>query len=107
MTLEALHAQHFRLVTVPYETNDVFREVKGGGGGKVKQSKQPHKIPPPVPKKTLMARQKAKMIAVSQQSAKANEEHIYACVIKPKQLGQIELKEDETHTGKITPVKIQ
>lgn len=107
VTLEALRALHLRPVTVPYENDDVFREVKGGGGGKVKQSKQPRKIPPPVPKKTLMARRKAKMIALSQRSAKANEEHIYACVIKPKQLGQTELKEDETHTGKITPVKIQ
>ncbi|XP_056901354.1 uncharacterized protein LOC130532639 isoform X1 [Takifugu flavidus] len=98
VTLEALRALHLRPVTVPYETDDVFREVKGSGG-KVKQSKQPRKIPPPVPKKTLMARRKAKMIALSQRSAKANEEHIYACVIKPKQLGQTELKEDETHTA--------
>lgn len=104
VTLEALRALHLRPVTVPYENDDVFREVKGGSGSKVKQSKQPRKIPPPVPKKTLMARRKAKMIALSQRSAKANEEHIYACIIKPKQLAQTELKEDETHTGKITPV---
>lgn len=84
MTLEELRALHLQPVTLPYVTDDVFKEVKGGGEAKVR--KQPRKIPPPVPKKTLRARQKAKMIVLSQQSTKANEEHIYACVIKPKLL---------------------
>lgn len=99
VTLEVLRALHLQPVTLPYETDDIFREVKGGGEVKVP------KIPPPVPKKTLTARRKAKMIVLSQQSTKANEDHIYTCVIKPKLLDQTELKEDNKHNSKIIPVK--
>lgn len=91
--LEELRALQLRPLTLPHEAADVFREANDG-------SKQRCKIPPPVPKKTMMARQKAKMIALSQQSTKAKEEQIYDRVIKPKRLGQTELRENEKRAGK-------
>lgn len=103
--LEELRALQLQPVTLPCEADDIFREAKGRGEANV--SKQLCKIPPPVPKKTMMARQKAKMIALSQQSTKAKDEQIYGHVIKPKLLGQTELRENETHGGKTIPVKKQ
>lgn len=101
VTLEALRALRLKPVGLPRERNDVFREAEVGGAAEA--SGRPRRIPPPVPKKTLMARRKARMIALSQQSTKANDVRIYACVIKPKSGGRTELREDETHTGKIIP----
>lgn len=47
---------------LPPQANDVFREASS----EANVSKQPCKIPPAVPKKTLLAKQKARMIAFSQ-----------------------------------------
>lgn len=103
--LEELRNLQLRPVTLPREADNVFREAKGGGEANV--NKQPCKIPPPVPKKTMMARQKAKMIALSQQSTKARDEKIHGRVVKPKLMGQTELRENEKYTGKTIPVKKQ
>lgn len=70
VTLEELRALHLQPLPRPLP----------------RAGEQPRKIPPPVPKKTLMARQKAKMMALSRQSAEEGEKQIYACVIKPKLL---------------------
>lgn len=101
--LEEFGALQLQPVTLPHEADDVFREAKDGG--EVNVSKGACKIPPPVPEKTMMARQKAKMIALSLKSTKAKEEQIYGRVIKPKLLGHTQLKENETHTGKTIPVE--
>lgn len=97
--LKELSALQLQPLTLPQEADGVFREANGGG------SKQRCKIPPPVPNKTMIARQKAKIIALSQQSTKAKEEQIYGRVIKPKLLGHTELRENETQAGKTIPVK--
>lgn len=95
--LEELCALQLQPVqTLPRQANDVYREASS----KANVSKQPCKMPPPVPRKTMVAKQKAKMIALSQQSTIAKDEQIYGHVIKPKLLGRAELKENETHAGK-------
>lgn len=102
--LKELHALQLQPVTLPREADDdVFTDAKGGG--EVNACKPPLKMPPPVPKKTMMARQIAKMIALSRQSSKARDEQIYGCAVKPKLLDQTKPRENETHAGKTTPAK--
>lgn len=79
VTLDELHAVRLHAVTLSDESDDVF---SGGSEQKVRATPRPHKIAPPVPEKTSMARQKAQLIAHSHQRCKTNEENI--CVIKPK-----------------------
>lgn len=81
VTLDELHAVRLNAVTLSDESDNVF---SGGSEEKVRVTPRPHKIPPPVPEKTSMARQKAQLIAHSHQSCKTNEESIYTCGIKPK-----------------------
>lgn len=80
VTLDELCAVRLHVVALSDESDDVFsrNEVE------VKVTPQPRKIPPPVPQKTSMAREKAQLIAHSHQSCKTNEGNIYTCVIKPK-----------------------
>ncbi|XP_070847595.1 uncharacterized protein [Chaetodon trifascialis] len=78
VTLEELCNVHLRTVTV---SDDVFSE---GNEEEVKAITRPRKIPPPVPPKTPMAKQIARLIAHSRQRCATNEENIYTSVIRPK-----------------------
>lgn len=100
--LEELRALQLRPATLPCEA-DVFREAKGDSEANV--SKRSCKIPPPVPIKTMMAKQKAKMIGLSQRGTKSKEQQIYGHIIKRKQLGQTELRDNEIHSGKTITMK--
>lgn len=78
VTLEELCAVHLRPLTLLDESDDVFSE---------EVTTRMRKIPPPVPEKTSMARQKAQLMAHSHQGCRpvtANEEIIYTRLIKPK-----------------------
>lgn len=81
VTLDELCAVRLHAVALSDESDHVFSR---GSEEKVRVTPRPHKIPPPVPEKTSMARQKAQLIAHSHQSCKTNEENIYTYVIKPK-----------------------
>nr|XP_046232737.1 uncharacterized serine-rich protein C215.13-like isoform X2 [Scatophagus argus] len=80
VTLDELCSVHLHPVTLSHESDDVFST---GMEEKVKATPRPHKIPPPVPEKTVMARQIAQLIALSHRRCKANEENIYSSVLKP------------------------
>lgn len=101
--LEELRALQLRPATLPHEADNVFREAKGDSEANV--SKRSCKIPPPVPIKTMMAKQKAKMIGLSQRRTNSKEQQIYGHIIKRKQLGQTELRDNEIHSGKTITMK--
>lgn len=86
VTLEELCAVHLHPATHPDGSDDVFSD---GDEGEGKATSRPHKIPPPVPNKTFMARQIAQLIAHSRQRRKPGtiktRDDIYARVIKPHQ----------------------
>lgn len=81
VTLEELCAVHLRQITLSDESDDVF---SAGNEEQVKRTTRPRKIPPPVPRKTSMARQTAQLIAHSRKHCTSNEDNIYTSVIKPK-----------------------
>lgn len=106
VTLDDLCAVRLNPVALTDESDDVFNE---GSEQKVRAAPLRQKIPPPVAEKTPMARQKAKLMAHSNQSCRAAEENIYACVIKPKPK---DLHQTEDHvslrekmTGKLDNLK--
>ncbi|XP_031698479.1 uncharacterized protein LOC116380731 isoform X2 [Anarrhichthys ocellatus] len=84
VTLEELRDMHLRPLTLLDESDDVFGGGDEEGAG---VTARPRKIPPPVPEKTSMARQIAKLMTHSHQCRgpfTANEEIIYSSVLKPK-----------------------
>lgn len=81
VTLDELCAVRLNPVALTDESDDVFNE---GSEQKARAAPRRQKIPPPVAEKTPLARQKAKLMAHSNQSRQTAEENIYACVIKPK-----------------------
>lgn len=64
VTVEQLHAVNLRPVIPSDESDDVFDEPTQGQG---RVAASPHKIVPPVPEKTAMARKIAQLIACSRQ----------------------------------------
>ncbi|XP_026207726.1 mucin-5AC-like isoform X2 [Anabas testudineus] len=90
VTLEELCAVHLHSVTRSNESDDVFSH---GNQGQRKATSQSHKIPPPVPKKTSMARQIAQLIAHSRQLFKPipikAKETTYTRAIKPHQAADL------------------
>lgn len=70
---------HLQRVVLSDESGDVFSDDV-----EAEVTSQSRKMPPPVPGKTPMARQKARLIAYSKQSCNSHEGNIYACVIKPE-----------------------
>lgn len=79
VTPDELHAVRLSLTTLPHELDDVFQE-----GLHVASPPRWRKTAPAVAEKTPAARQKAKLIAGSNQSCRAAEEDVYACVVKPR-----------------------
>lgn len=76
VTLEELRNVHLHPVLARDESDDVFRD-----GGEEEEVKATGKEPPPVPEKTVMARQIAQLMARSHQ----RKEIIYSRVMKTKQ----------------------
>lgn len=95
VTLEELCAVHLRPVAHSDESDDVFSD---GNVGQENATTQPHKIPPPVPAKTSMARQIAQLIAHSRQRSKPapikTKEDIYTRVRQSHQT----VKQNRLHT---------
>ncbi|XP_030611020.1 uncharacterized protein LOC115798339 [Archocentrus centrarchus] len=86
VTLDEICAVHLRPRALSDESDDVFSEGKEEEDGVTT-----HKIPPPVPGKTAMARQIAHLIAYSRlqgcrpdTAASSKDENIYASIMKPK-----------------------
>ncbi|TDG98378.1 hypothetical protein EPR50_G00217330 [Perca flavescens] len=90
VTLEEISAVRLRPAGLLDEPDDVFG---GGDEEEVKVNARPHKIAPPVPEKTAVARQIAQLMAHSHRHCglvTANGELIYTRVIKPKPRHQTE-----------------
>ncbi|KAK9530735.1 hypothetical protein VZT92_012222 [Zoarces viviparus] len=84
VTLEELRDVHLSPLTLLDESDDVFAGGDEEGAG---VTARPRKIPPPVPEKTSVARQIAKLMTHAHRRRgpfAANEEIIYSSVIKPK-----------------------
>ncbi|XP_028263907.1 uncharacterized protein LOC114437430 [Parambassis ranga] len=82
LTLEELCNLRLRPIKLSDEMDDVFSE---GTPQEEEKEKRVKKIPPPVPEKTIMARQIAQLIAHSHQRTKSKrDENIYSTVMKPK-----------------------
>lgn len=83
VTPDELNAVRLSLTAPPQGLDDVFQEEIAGMLC-VAPPPRWQKIAPAVAEKTPAARQRAKLIARSNQSCTAAEENIYACVVKPK-----------------------
>lgn len=80
LTLEELCNVRLRPMKLSDEMDDVFSE-----GTQQEEETKVKKIPPPVPEKTIMARQIAQLIAHSRSQIKSKrDENIYSTVLKPK-----------------------
>ncbi|XP_040032362.2 uncharacterized protein LOC120819229 [Gasterosteus aculeatus] len=106
VTLEELRDVRLRQLALLDESDDVFgRETEGAAG----PTARPRSVPPPVPKKTAMARQIAQLMSHSHRRRGpllAKEEDIYSSVVKPK--GQ-HSHQTEDHSGvnaKITGLRV-
>lgn len=106
VTPDELNAARLSLAALPPEFDDVFHE---GREGMLCLASPPRrqKTAPPVAEKTSAARQKAKLIAHSNQSSITAEENIYACVVKPKANQQHQIEKLVSLQERFTGLRVE